>query len=290
MPEDAAKRPFISYAREDRATAARLAADLRAAGAEPWLDSEQLLGGQAWEPAIRRAIRDCTHFIALLSESSVNKRGFVQKEVRAALEILDELPPDQVFLIPVRLDESIPSHDRLSQLHWIDLFPAYSEGLARITASLGLLAKSGATRPPAGDARLHLSAPDVPADVVAVIRARGEKDYPDDFSTRKYVIDNELQAWRSLREFVVADVPADVLALISREAERRYPDQFSTRLYVVNNEVSAWRDLQRIEVPEMPPETFNRIVNAATRRYPSDFSTRLYVIRNEISAWRELYG
>lgn len=289
MPEEGAKRPFISYAREDRDAATSLATDLRSAGAKPWLDSEQLLGGQEWEPAIRRAIRDCTHFIALISESSVSKRGFVQKEVRAALEVLDELPPDQVFLIPVRLDDSTPTHDRLSQLHWVDLFPDYSEGLSRIAASLGLSAKSGATRPPAGDAAPRPSVPDIPAEVVAVIRARGERDYPDDFSTRKYVVNNELQAWRSLQSFAAADVPADVVTLILLEAERRYPDQFSTRLYVANNEVSAWRDLQRLEVSEMPSDTLNRIVSAATRRYPSDFSTRLYVIRNEISAWRDLY-
>jgi TIR domain-containing protein len=96
------------------------------------------VGGQDWEATIRRAIRESSHFLALISQTSVDKRGFVQKELRQALEVLDEFPPGEIFVVPVRLDNSKPRHDRLAGIHWIDLFPDYVEGLQRIARSLNI--------------------------------------------------------------------------------------------------------------------------------------------------------
>lgn len=139
--------PFISYAREDAETAKRLYRDLTLVGAEPWLDSEKLLGGQEWDTTIKDAAKNSTHFIALISQYSVNKQGYVQKELRHALEILDEFPPNHIFVIPVRLDPSSPLHERLRRLHQIDLFPDYHAGLQRILASLKI-ASAASSAPP----------------------------------------------------------------------------------------------------------------------------------------------
>jgi TIR domain len=129
-------RPFISYAREDLTVASKLYEDLRALGAEPWLDKKNLLGGQNWQAAIRRAVRESTHFIALLSSNSVTKRGFVQKELREAISVLEEFPPDEIFVIPLRLENVEPTHEALKNLHWIDLFPSYDDGLEKLARSL----------------------------------------------------------------------------------------------------------------------------------------------------------
>ena len=71
-------RPFISYAREDSGVAQRLLTDLRLVGADPWIDTDELIGGEEWDAGIRKAIRGCSHFILLISRSSVDKRGYVQ--------------------------------------------------------------------------------------------------------------------------------------------------------------------------------------------------------------------
>ena len=131
-------RPFISYAREDRETAVRLRNDLLRLGATPWIDAVDLLAGADWQLAISRALRESSHVLVLLSQHSVNKRGYVQKEVREALDILDEFPPDKIFIIPVRLDSSEPGHVKLRTLHWVDMFNGYDAGLEQIARSLGL--------------------------------------------------------------------------------------------------------------------------------------------------------
>lgn len=127
---------FLSYAREDVETAERIHNDLKKWGLNSWFDREALRGGDRWKNAIKKAIRQSSHFIALLSSKSVTKRGYVQKELREALEVLDEVPESDIFIIPVRLDESEPSQDTLHELHWIDLFPSYEEGFKNILRAI----------------------------------------------------------------------------------------------------------------------------------------------------------
>jgi hypothetical protein len=143
-------RPFISYAKEDGETAERLHDDLCRLGADPWLDRHALRGGEPWKQAIREALRNSTHVLALISARSVTKTGFVQNELRQALELLDSVPPEKIFIIPIRLDNSIPRHERLNDLHWIDLFPEYENGLKRIAESLDLAPESSARPGPFG--------------------------------------------------------------------------------------------------------------------------------------------
>ena len=126
------KRIFISYAKEDGITAARLAKDLRHNGLDPWLDSEQIKPGQVWRDQILEAIGSSRYFLALLSSSSVNKRGYVQLELREALEVLDTFSPSHIFIIPVRVNECRPGHRRLETLQWVDLFPSYQEGMRKL--------------------------------------------------------------------------------------------------------------------------------------------------------------
>jgi hypothetical protein len=137
-------RPFISYAREDHEIASRLYEDLRALGVEPWLDKRDLIGGEDWQAAIRRAVQECSHFVALLSSNSVSKRGFVQKELRQALDILEEFPPGEIFVIPVRLEDAKPRLEALKRLHWIDLFPSYETGLRKLVKSLAAKSETAA--------------------------------------------------------------------------------------------------------------------------------------------------
>ena len=132
MPEP--NSVFVSYAREDRETALWLYRALKRAGAKPWLDVEDLLPGQNWKSEIRNAIRESIFFLAVLSQRAVSKRGFVQSELKQALEVLEEFPESDVFVLPVRIDECTPSHERLKDLHWVDLFPSFNDGFRKILA------------------------------------------------------------------------------------------------------------------------------------------------------------
>ncbi len=123
---------FISYAREDIETAKKLYHDLKRAGISPWMDKQDLLPGQNWRVMISKAIQESKYFLAVLSSYSLTKRGFVQKELKMALDILDEFPAEDIFLIPIRIEDCNPEDEKLKYLHWADFFPSYEDGLSQI--------------------------------------------------------------------------------------------------------------------------------------------------------------
>lgn len=127
---------FISYAKEDKSFAERIYIDLLTSRFTPWIDSKQILGGQSWEKAIRGAIRISSCFLAILSSQSVGKRGFVQREIRYALEVAEKFPEGEIFVVPLRIDECETSFEGLQRLHRIDLFPSYEDGFEALLETL----------------------------------------------------------------------------------------------------------------------------------------------------------
>jgi hypothetical protein len=109
---------FISYAEEDSKSAKRLYDDLKRTNLTPWLDKESILLGQNWENEIGKAIKNSRYFIALLSANSVAKRGYVQKELKGALEEQDKFPESGIYLIPVRLDDCEMPYEKLGKIHF----------------------------------------------------------------------------------------------------------------------------------------------------------------------------
>ena len=101
-------------------------------GLDVWFDEKYLKPGDNWEQVAVDAIRDSDYFIAVLSSRSVGKKGFVQKEIREALKILEIYPPGDVYLIPVRLDKCSPRHERLRGLQWVNLYKGWNSEVGKI--------------------------------------------------------------------------------------------------------------------------------------------------------------
>ena len=112
---------FLCHSHGDKPAVRDLDARLRAAGVGTWLDEKDILPGQKWQEAIRKALRRCHAVIVCLSRASVSKAGFVNREIKMALEIVDEQPEGAIFLIPARLDDG-PLPDRLGDINRVDLF------------------------------------------------------------------------------------------------------------------------------------------------------------------------
>jgi formylglycine-generating enzyme required for sulfatase activity len=113
-------RVFLSYAREDEAQVRAVYRRLRDAGFDVWMDKINLLPGQRWQQEIPQAIRHSDFILLFFSQNSVAKRGYIQREFRLALDTLEEMPPDAIHTIPIRLDDcQIP--EQFHHLHWSDL-------------------------------------------------------------------------------------------------------------------------------------------------------------------------
>src|SRR5579884_2064893 len=127
---------FLAYAYEDRARVKRLATVLRKAGFEPWLDEEKILPGQNWPRAIERAIDLCDFFIACFSSRSVCKRGHFQRELAYALDAALRVPLDEIYLIPVRLDNCALPAGILKHVQHVDLFPDWQRGTRELVHAM----------------------------------------------------------------------------------------------------------------------------------------------------------
>jgi hypothetical protein len=94
---------------------------LNEGGFDPWLDAEDLVPGQEWRVEIERAVRLADVVVVCLSKSSITKEGFVQKEIRYALDSAEEKPEGTIYLIPVRL-EACEVPRQLQRWQWVDYF------------------------------------------------------------------------------------------------------------------------------------------------------------------------
>jgi hypothetical protein len=122
MPET--KRPlevFLCHASADKPKVRELYRDLRKRGIKPWLDEEDLLPGQEWDVEIAKALRSSDAIIICLSKNSVDKAGYIQREIKFALDKALDMPEGRILLIPIRFEEcEVPF--RLARYQWVDLF------------------------------------------------------------------------------------------------------------------------------------------------------------------------
>ena len=114
---------FFSYSRNDSSFVVRLARDLKAAGANVWLDQLDIIPGQRWDRAIEDALKNCPRLIVILSPTSVESTN-VMNEVSFALE-------EQKTVIPVIYRDCVIPF-RLRRLQYVDFKQVYAQGLEEL--------------------------------------------------------------------------------------------------------------------------------------------------------------
>ncbi len=126
-------RVFLCHSSNDKPAVRDLYHRLRRHTIDPWLDEENLLPGQDWEREIPRAVRNCDVVIVCLSRGSISKKGYIQKEIKYALDVADEQPEGAIFLIPLKL-EDCDTPERLCRWQWVNLFE--EKGYQRLMLAL----------------------------------------------------------------------------------------------------------------------------------------------------------
>jgi len=129
---------FLCHSSADKPSIRDLHRRLTSDGVDAWLDEICLLPGQDWDLEIQRAIRRSQVVLVCLSASSLTKEGYVQREIKRALDLAEEKPEGTIFVIPVRL-EAVTVPDRLRQWQWVNLFDP--DGYDRLLSSCACGAK-----------------------------------------------------------------------------------------------------------------------------------------------------
>jgi hypothetical protein len=131
---------FLCHSSQDKPIVRELYQRLKAENwIDPWLDEEKLLPGQDWDLEIEKTVETADAVIVCLSNNSVTKEGYVQRELRFVLDIALEKPEGTIFIIPLRLD-NCESPRRLRLWQYVDYFPESQKDKAfgRLVESLSL--------------------------------------------------------------------------------------------------------------------------------------------------------
>jgi len=141
---ESTKAIFLSYASQDAAAARRICDALRTAGLEVWFDQSELRGGDAWDAAIRKQVKECALFMPLIStNTNARSEGYFRREWNLAVNRMLDMAEDQPFLMPVVIDDTsemmarVP--DRFRERQWTRLpggmAPAdFAERMTRLLA------------------------------------------------------------------------------------------------------------------------------------------------------------
>ncbi|MBL8103557.1 MAG: SUMF1/EgtB/PvdO family nonheme iron enzyme, partial [Anaerolineales bacterium] len=136
-------RVFLCHSSADKPAVRELYQKLRSEPwIQPWLDEEELFPGMDWNMEIEKAIEATDVILVCLSNNSITKEGYVQREIRIALDYADYKPEGTLFIIPVRLEECTPPK-RLARWQYADYFENQRDrGFERLLISLRKRAES----------------------------------------------------------------------------------------------------------------------------------------------------
>lgn len=134
---------FLCHASEDKNKVRELYRRLSKDGYAPWLDKENLLPGQEWAVEIPKVVKFSDIVIVCLSNQIETKTGYIQKEIRIALDAAEERPEGSIFIIPLRLEEcSVP--ERLQRWQYVDYFE--ENGYDKLIKSLEFIKRNTKTK------------------------------------------------------------------------------------------------------------------------------------------------
>jgi hypothetical protein len=126
---ETAPSAFISYSREDTEFVMRLAGDLKAAGANVWLDQLDIPAGERWDRAVEGALAGSPVMIVVLSAASV-----------ASVNVMDEVSyalGKQKTVIPILIQDcAIPF--RLLRIQHVDFRRDYARAMTALLKQLGV--------------------------------------------------------------------------------------------------------------------------------------------------------
>lgn len=160
---------FISYSRQDAPFARRLASALSDAGADVWIDVEDIPAGMKWSTAIQEGLYQCEAMLVIISPYSMKSTN-VEDEWQFYLD-------KRKVVIPVRLHPA-EVHFQLNRIQYVDFHEQpFDEAFDHLLAELGRKNVFFPAQPPPLEGTAD-PATDQPAADVPTIAEPDEQDEP----------------------------------------------------------------------------------------------------------------
>jgi hypothetical protein len=122
MTEQSDLQVFISYTKADQARVIPIYEFLICNGyPNTWIDCKKLLPGQPWDFEIKRNLKKSEIVIIFISNNTITKRGYVQRELKIAMSYIEEKLQDDIYIIPIMLDDDAKIPDSLTEIQYLNI-------------------------------------------------------------------------------------------------------------------------------------------------------------------------
>lgn len=214
--EDKPLNVFLIHAFQDKKYVRDINKRLIRHGIKTWFDEQDIYPGQDWDIAIRDAMGSCDVIIMILSNNSVSKEGYIQKEMRIAYDPETTKLEDSIFIIPAKIEEcEVPKN--LSRKHWVNLFE--DNGFDNLIKSLRARAKKN-----------DLPEPSLTMKIEKAELARIVKQIDDDNLLAKVAICNEYEVVSNDYNLVSTETAVMMLRIAEQLQEKpitqKYYEEF----------------------------------------------------------------
>jgi TIR domain-containing protein len=113
------KKVFICHQKEDESKIKEVIKILSLYAIDCWVDYKDLIPGESWSEKIEREINSTNAVLIFISKRANDKAGYYHKEILTALDRIEFLPPNQIFIIPILMDNESEIYPRLKKYHHI---------------------------------------------------------------------------------------------------------------------------------------------------------------------------
>lgn len=258
---DRSLKVFLCHASDDKPVVRELYEQLCNIGLEVWFDEVNLLPGQNWQHEIRKALRASDVVLVCLSNKAVTKAGFIQKEMRVALDIAEEQPAGTIFIIPVKVEEC-PLPEGLLQWQSVDYYK--SGGLSRLVRGLQFRARELGIAMPLPENTTETTAKRPRTKIFQLIESmeRKQEDERQNLHARLKALREDLTVFHRELSACIRFINTDsqIASLHINDLVEQLED-FRQRFPVLDAEYDKLRDSH----VRMPNEVILQIVNGKTR-------------------------
>jgi len=220
--------------------------------------------------------------VICLSHKSITKEGYIQKEIKFALDSADEKPEGTIFLIPARLEECVVP-DQLGRWQWVDLFD--ETGYERLLRSLERRAeKVGAIIGAFGENEIEQRSEQLYTDGLAAFYTEDwDKAYTrfKDFLRER---PNHPQAAQKLEQVIQQ---RKLKALYTQALESQKSEDWQTVVTVLEkltNEVADYKDAAALLKIAQKKKQLIDLYNEARRLHKAEQWQAVIVVLAKISA------
>ena len=131
-------------------------------------------------------------------------------------------------------------------------------------------------------------ADEIPPHVMAVIKQKAAREFPDDENLRLLMIERQGGAYIEVKNYSNTRVPENILNRIKKRAVFECPSNYCAQRYLIESQSRDYLYLKDYLPGDVSHHAFIEIMQNAELEFPDDFSTRRLIVDAKVKKYPDL--